>query len=127
MFNIFLTLLNQPFYFHENSAVRMAGLKAIEQLLQTKELKLKKSADTCWLCLSNIKVLPAVISSLESEAEERGQGLAHGLCKVVKQFKFVAILYMMCRQSSLILVKYSNIQTLTCQYCRSWNQLPSRS
>ena len=36
------------------------------------------------------------MTSLESEAEERGQALAHGLCKVVKQFKFIATLYMMC-------------------------------
>lgn len=43
-----------------------------------------------------VKVLPAMIASLESEAEERGQALAHGLCKVVKQFKFIATLYMMC-------------------------------
>ena len=90
--------LQQLFYFYEISAVRMAGLKAIEQLLQTKELKLKKSIDTRWLSVDNacqtlVKVSPAVITSLESEAEDRGQALAHGLCKVVKQF---ATLYMMC-------------------------------
>ena len=55
----------------------MCGLKAIEQLLLTKELKLKKSVNTCWLSVNNagqtlVKVLPAVITSLESEAEERG-------------------------------------------------------
>ena len=79
----------------------MAGLKAIEQLLHTKDLKLKKLADTQWLSVDNarqtlVKVLPAVITSLESEAEERGQVLAHGLSKVVKQFKFITTLYMMC-------------------------------
>ena len=79
----------------------MAGLKAIEQLLQTKELKLKKSADTRCLLVDNacqtlVDVLPAVITSLESEAEEREQVLAHCLCKVVKQFKFIATLYMIC-------------------------------
>ena len=77
----------------------MTGLKSIEQLLQTKELKLKKSADTRWLSVDNacqtlVKVLPAIITSLESEAADRGQALAHGLCKVVKQFKFIATLYM---------------------------------
>ena len=99
--NTFKPTLQQLFYFYENSPVRMAGLKAIEQLLQTKELKLKKSADTRWLSVDNacqtlVDVLPAVITSLESKAEERGQALAHGLCKVVKQFKFIATLYMMC-------------------------------
>ena len=52
------------FYFYENSAVRMAGLKAVEQLLQTKELKLKKSYAGCQL------IMP--VTALESEAEERG-------------------------------------------------------
>jgi len=92
--NTFKPTLQQLFYFHENSA---DGLRAIEQLLQTKELKLKKSADTCWLSVDNAcQTLVTVISSLESEAEERGQASAHGLCKVVKQFKFVTTLYMMC-------------------------------
>jgi len=44
--NTFKPTLQQLFYFYENSAVRMAGLKAIEQLLHTKDLKLKKYADT---------------------------------------------------------------------------------
>ena len=98
--NTFKPTLQQLFYFYEISAVRIAGLKAIEQLLQIKELKLKKSVDKRWLSVDNacqtlVKVLPAVITSLESEAEDRGQALAHGLCKVVKWFKFIATLYMM--------------------------------
>ena len=119
-------LLRQLFYFYENSAVRMSGLKEIEQLLQTPELKLKKPLDTRWLshdaaCHTLVKVLPAVITSLEREASERGDALAVGLCKVVKEYNFISSLYMymMCFfQSSTIdlgmmdsLVK-STIQTL---------------
>lgn len=53
-----------------------SGLKAIQQLLETPELKLKKAADTHWLshdaaCHTLVKVLPSVITSLEREAEER--------------------------------------------------------
>ena len=81
--NTFKPTLRQLFYFYENSPVRMNGLKAIEQLLQTPELKLKQPADTRWLshdaaCQTLVKVLPAVITSLEREAGERGQALAIG-------------------------------------------------
>ena len=43
-----------------------------------------------------MKVLPAVITSLEREATERGDALAVGLSKVVKRYKFIASLYLMC-------------------------------
>ena len=54
----------------------MNGLKAIEQLLQTPELKLKQPTDTRWLshnaaCQTLVKVVPAVITSLEQKAGER--------------------------------------------------------
>ena len=42
----FKPTLRQLFYFYENSTVRMSGLKKIEQLLETPELKLKKPLDT---------------------------------------------------------------------------------
>ena len=89
------------FFFFENSSVRMAGLKAIERLLNSPELKLKQHADTCWLshdaaCQTLVRVLPAVISSLEQEASERGDALAQGLSKVIKSYSFIATLYMMC-------------------------------
>ena len=42
----FKPTLAQLFKFYENSAVRTVGLKAIEQLLETPELKLKRPADT---------------------------------------------------------------------------------
>ena len=66
----FKPTLRQLFYFYENGAVRMSGLKAIQQLLNLPELKLKKAADTRWLshdtaCNTLVKVLPAVITSLE--------------------------------------------------------------
>ena len=78
----------------------MSGLKAIEELLQIPALKLKRAADTRWLshdaaCQSLMKVLPAVITSLEREAQERGDALAHGLSKVVKSYRFIATVYMM--------------------------------
>ena len=97
----FKPTLAQLFKFYENSAVRTAGSKSIEQLLETPELKLKRPAETRWLshdaaCQTLVKVLQAVITSLEQEATERGDALARGLCKIVKKYKFIATLYMMC-------------------------------
>lgn len=99
--NTFKPTLRQLFYFYENSSVRMSGLKSIEALLETPQLKLKQPADTRWLshdaaCQTLVKVFPAVITSLEREASERGEALAVGLCKVVKQYKFIFTLYAMC-------------------------------
>ena len=42
----FKPILKQLFYFYENSPVRLNGLKASEEMLQTPELKLKKPLDT---------------------------------------------------------------------------------
>ncbi len=99
--NTFKPTLRQLFYFYENSTVRMHGLKAIEELLGTPELKLKKALDTRWLshdaaCQTLMRILPAVIASLEREASERGEAIAVGLSRVVQTFKFIATLYMMC-------------------------------
>ena len=70
----FKPTLKQLFYFYENSPVRLSGLKGLEELLQTLEQKLKKPLDTHWLshdaaCQILKRILPAVIASLEQEAE----------------------------------------------------------
>ena len=79
----------------------MSGLKELEQIFNLPEIKLKKAADTRWLshdaaCLALVRVLPAVITSLERAAAERGDALAVGLSKVVKKYDFIACLYLMC-------------------------------
>ena len=96
--NKFKPTLSQLFYFYQNSSVRMSGLKAIEKLLETPELKLKKPADTRWLshenaCQTLVKVLPAVCVTLGREAEERGDALALGLSKAIRSYYFMASLY----------------------------------
>ena len=99
--NTFKPTLRQLFYFNENSSVRGSGLKALQELLETPALKLKKPLDTCWLshdntCQTLKEVLTAVIASLEREAAERGYALAVGLSRVVQHYNFIATLYMMC-------------------------------
>ena len=74
-------------------------MKTLEQILNLPELKLKKAADTCWLShdtVTLVKVLLAVITSLEREATERGDALAVGPSKVVKKYDFIASLDLMC-------------------------------
>ena len=97
----FKPTLSQLFYFYQNSSVRISGLQAIERLLESPELKLKKPADTRWLssgraCQTLVRVFPAVCVSLSREAQERGDALAIGLSNVVRKYNFVASLYMMC-------------------------------
>ena len=99
--NTFKPTLRQLFYFYENSSVRSSGLKALQELLETPALKLKKPLDVRWLshdnaCQTLKRVLPAVIASLEREAEERGEALAVGLSRVVQRYNFIGTLYMMC-------------------------------
>lgn len=97
----FKPTLAQLFHFYHNSSVRMSVLEAIEKLIETPKLKLKKPADTRWLlhdsaCQTLVKVFPAVCASLSREAEQRGDALAVGLHNVVRKYSFVASLYMMC-------------------------------
>ena len=49
IFQKFKPTLTQLFYFYQNSSVRMSGLQAIEDLLNTPHLKVKRAADTRWL------------------------------------------------------------------------------
>ena len=51
--NKFKLMLRQLFYFYENSSVRSSGLKALQELLETPALKLKKPLDTRWLSHDN--------------------------------------------------------------------------
>ena len=89
----FKPTLQQLFYFYENSSVRSSGLKALQELLETHELKLKKPLDTRWL--SHDAACQTFITGLEREAEER-EALAIGLSRVVQWYNFIATLYVMC-------------------------------
>ena len=65
-------------------------------------------------CSTLVKVLPAVLVSLDREAEERGDALAHGLSRVVRQYSFVATLYMMCDILPVISRLSCVLQSTTC-------------
>ena len=94
----FKDVLDQLYRFYYNSAVRSAGLKSIQEILNDPCLNLTQAKDVRWLfhdkAVSNLRrCLPSVISSLEREAEKRNNAEASGLAAYVKTYKFVAALY----------------------------------
>ena len=76
------------FRFYNYSAVRTAGLAEIQKALDQPQLKLKHACDTRWLSHDMAvtalrRCLPAVVSSLSTEAGERNDAQALGLLKFV--------------------------------------------
>lgn len=96
----FKAILDQLYRFYDNSAVRTAALKLIQDVLNHLKLKLTQAKDVRWLsherAVGNLcKCLPSVIVSLEGEANERHDAQALGLATFVKTYKFVATLLML--------------------------------
>ena len=92
------SILRQLFDFFDNSAVHMAGLDAIKQLLGEKG-KLQAPSSTRWLsveaCLSKL-CFASVVLSLEREGEERSDTKAIGLHGLITQYHFVCTILLMC-------------------------------
>lgn len=96
----FKDILDQLYRYYENSAVRTAGLRAIQEVLNDPNLKLTQAKDVRWLshekAVGNLrKCFASVSTSLEREAKERNCAQAAGLVAFVKKYKFVAALYML--------------------------------
>ena len=67
----------------------MAGLHAIQEILNDPIIKLKQAKDVRWLSYdaaigSILRTLPSIIVSLEHEGTERSEPTAVGLAKFVK-------------------------------------------
>ena len=97
----FKRALTTLYSFFHTSAVRTAGLKAIQELLNSPSLKMKEAKDVRWLshdqAVQTIQItLPAVLTALEQEGTENGEPVAIGLVRVMKCYEFVACLYLMC-------------------------------
>ena len=93
----FKEILCNLFYFYHNSAVRQAGLTAIQNVLDDPVLRLKQAKDVRWLSHNAAvealrRSLISVLVSLDREASERSNPTASGLLKFMKQFFFVAAL-----------------------------------
>ena len=96
----FKKALTTLYWFFQASAVRTAGLKAIQEMFDTPSLKLKEAKDVRWLshdlAVQTLRrSLPAVLTALEREGAEHGEPVAMGLVKVMKCYQFVACLHLM--------------------------------
>ena len=91
----FKATIQTLFLFYQNSTVRMAGLHAIQEVLDDPVIKLKQAKDVRWLshesAISSIlRTMQSLIVSLEREGSERDEPAAVGLVKFVRTYYFVA-------------------------------------
>ena len=96
----FKVTLRSLFQFYQNSAVRMAGLHTIQEILNDPVIKLRAAKDRRWhshehVIKAVIRILPSLITSLEREATERDEHSAVGLVRVVKTYYFIASCYLL--------------------------------
>ena len=94
-FKRFKESVQSLFLFYHNSAVRMAGFHAIQEIPNNPIIKLKQAKDLRWLSYdaaigSILRTFPSIIFSLEREGTERSEPTAAGLAKFVKTYYFVA-------------------------------------
>ena len=96
----FKSILQTLFFFYQNSAVRMANLHLIQEILNDPLIKCKLAKDVRWLShdiaiKALIRTLPSILVSLDRESSENGEPTAHGLYKFMKSYKFVATAYLL--------------------------------
>ena len=97
----FKKALTTLYWVFQASAVRTAGLKSIQEMLNSPALKMKEAKDVRWLSHDQAvqtlrRTLPAVLTALEREGSENGEPVAIGLVRIMKCYEFVACLYLMC-------------------------------
>ena len=93
----FKEILSTLFYFYHNSAVRQAGLTAIQVVLNDPVLRLKQAKDVRWLSHHAAvealrRSLVSVLTSLDREASEHSKPTASGLLNFLKKYFFIAAL-----------------------------------
>ena len=96
----FNNILRQLFDFFDNSAVRMAGLQAVQSLVKERG-KLLAPCTTRWLSTErSVNRLKAcfisVVLSLQREGEERGDAKALGLSRLITEYRFVCTMLLLC-------------------------------
>ena len=91
----FKSVLDQLYRFYSNLAVRTAGLRAIQEVLDDPQLKLTQAKDVRWLshekAVSHLRqCFTSVILSLEKEGNERNCAETVGLLTFIRSYKFIA-------------------------------------
>ncbi|XP_006813061.1 zinc finger protein 862-like [Saccoglossus kowalevskii] len=97
----FVSILRQLYDYFDNSAVRSAGLSAIQTTLREQELKLLQPSSTRWLSVdlsvTRLKnIFASVLMSLDCEGEERSDAKAVGLQNLMSSWRFIATMLLMC-------------------------------
>ena len=97
----FNTIIRQLFDFFTNSAVRTAGLKEVQSLLQDKQSKILEPCATRWLSIEcrvhRIKdCFVSIVLSLEWEGTERSEAKAIGLSRLILEYRFVCTMLLLC-------------------------------
>ena len=87
--------------FYANSAVRTAGLEAIQSFIQEKQTKLQEPCSTRWLSIKcNVqrikKCFISVVLSSDQEDSERSEANVIGLSKLVTEYRFVYTMLLLC-------------------------------
>ena len=93
----FKSVLDQLYRFYSYSAVRAAGLRSIQEVLDDPHLKITQAKDVRWLshdkAVSHLRqCFKSVILSLEKEGTERHNAEAAGLLSFIRSYKFIASL-----------------------------------
>ena len=95
----FKSVLDQLYRFYSHSAVRTAGLRSIQEVLDDPQLKLTQAKDVRWLtherAVSHLRqCFKSVILSLDKEGTERNNAEAAGLLSFIRSYDFIASLCM---------------------------------
>ena len=90
--------LNAIYKYFSTSSSRQNPLKNIHQILDSPVLKYKQIFDVRWLSFGNaieavFRTLPALLTTLENDAEALGEPTASGLAKFISTYHFIALTY----------------------------------
>ena len=98
--NKFQNILRQLFDYFDNSSVRMAGMEAVQCLIEEKG-RLLASCTARWLStersVTRLKsCYVSVVVSLQCEAERRSDAKAVGLANLITEYRFVCTMLLLC-------------------------------
>ena len=108
MLKNFHAILRQLFDFFNNSAVRTAGLEAVQALINESG-KLIAPCSTRWLSVDRSvnrlkSCFKSVVISLQRESQERSDARALGLVSMTCEFRFIATMLLLCDTSLMFLI-----------------------
>lgn len=116
----FNKILRQLFDFFDNSAVRMAGFQAIQNLIDERG-KLLAPCSTRWLSVERSvnrlkECFVSVVLSLQREGTERSDATALGLSSLLSEYRFVCTMLLLCDVMPHVSHLSRCFQTELCDY-----------